>query len=287
MQTRRFLTTVAFNFVAAAHLAAQTQTYPAKPGDPVPPSREVLNQISNRGRLLWQYDAIASIASDSIIARKPDAKRIGGYVARQSGDRWTVAFGYTSVTADTFFVTYEARQRANDPEVVDITAFTTPRADTGYYYRAFNAMGLARMDFGEQGRPYNAAVLESPRDHTLWVYLMPAQLRRGVYPSGNDIRYIFATDGKTIQEKRKLHNTIIEFSAPAKTASGELKATTHTAVVGNLPEDTDVFHVLAREPSVADFVITDTYVFFITTDGGIGVLGPTRELVKDGKSVAP
>ena len=266
--------------------AAEAQTYPVKPGDPVAPTRDSLNAISARGRMLAEYDFIAAAASDSVMARHPDASKLRGYIARQRGNRWDVAFGYPSAAGDTFFVTYEARQRQNDPDNLDVTAFATPRADTGFYARAQRAMDAAKSDFGPQPRPYNAAVLERPRDRTLWVYLVPAQVRAGVFPLGGDARYIFDPDGRTILGKRRLHQAIIEYAAPARTAQGDsLKATTHTAILDNIPEDTDVFHVLVRHPSVPEFVVTDTWVYFITVDGGIGVLGPTRDLIKDGKKV--
>jgi hypothetical protein len=260
------------------------QGYAPKPGDPPAPTRDSLNSISIRGQMLAEYDMIASIATDSVMARRPDRSKLRGYVARQRGNRWDVAFGYPSAGGDTFFVAYEARQREADPDNVDVTAFITPRADTGYYSRAYRALDAARKDFGTPNRPYNAAILERPSDKSLWVYLMPAQVRNGVYPLGNDVRYQYSPDGTTLLAKRKLHNSILEYAPGrgAESPSDKLAAQMHTAVLDNIPEDTDVLHVLVRQPPTPEYVITDTYVYYIATDGRIGIVGTRKELTKDG-----
>lgn len=246
----------------APSLFAQTSA-PSKPL----PTRDSLAAISYRGRLLWEYDAASWIASDSITARRPVAGTISGYVARQHGDRWEVAFGHLSAGRDTFHVAYEARQRQDEPNVFDVVALSPARADTSYYARAARAMEVARADFGPQSRPYNAAVLERPNG-MMWVYLMPAQLRAGVYPLGGDVRYLFPADGRAFVAKRRLHNAIIE-AAPPPPSADRVAARTHTAVLDDIPEDTDVFHVLAREPSVPEYVVTESFIYVIAPNGSI------------------
>jgi hypothetical protein len=250
------------------------------------PTVDSLDAISYRGYLLAKYDAAAWIASDSVVARKPDPASIRGYVARQVGeDQWAVAFGRLSAGRDTFFTAYEAVQRANDARVFDVRAFTPARADTGYYARASRAMALARETFGPQTRAYNSAVIDRPNG-LLWVYLFPAQTQNGVYPLGADTRYLFSADGRTILATRRLHNALIEF-APRKRGDDAVVAGTQTAVLDDIPEDTDVFHVLVRQPRVPQIIVTDEFMWRVTVDGDIEYLGRRPDEYRNEAKSAP
>jgi uncharacterized protein YneR len=60
-----------------------------------------------------------------------------------------------------------------------------------------------------------------------------------------------------------MHKAIIEFSM----GGDNVQAGFHIAVLDQIPEDSDVFHVLARTPSVPQFIGTKDFVYFIETDG--------------------
>ncbi len=246
-----------------------------------PPTRDSLNAISVRGQLLAEYDFVAALASDSVVARRPSPGDIQAYLGRLRGNRWDFAFGKPSVSGDTFFVSYEVKQRSNEPERFDVATFAPARADTGYYPRAARALALARADFGKPSRPYNAAIIERPSG-PFWVYVMPAQLRKDVFPLGGDVRYLVDRGGRTILVKRQLHKSIIE-SAPAARGQDSAVAGTHTAILDDIPEDTDVFHVLVRVPRVPEYVITDAFVYHISTKGSITFVGRKSELLDDRK----
>jgi hypothetical protein len=176
------------------------------------------------------------------------------------------------------------RQKLNDPNNFDVVSFAPARPDTGYFARGARALVRAREDFGTTQRPYNAAVLERP-DGGLWVYVVPAQTRVGVFPLGGDVRYQMSADGRTILAKRQLHNAILERSVPLA-AQGQLKAGTHTAVLDDIPEDTDVFHVLVREPGVPEYIVSDAFMYVIGTNGAIRYLG-RREAILGKDSLPP
>jgi hydrogenase maturation factor len=108
----------------------------------------------------------------------------------------------------------------------------------------------------------------------MYVYVLPAQVEQGVYPLGGDVRYLVSQDDSRIVEKRQFHKSIIEFAIPPETQKAE--AGYHTAVLDDVPEDTDVFHVLVRKSSVPEWVATRQYVYRIETDGVINYL-KTRE----------
>lgn len=198
---------------------------------------------SYRRHLIRQYDYVATAATDSVMARRPAPELLQGYVARQRGD---VAFGW-------------------------------PSAGREYYARAMRAITLAKADFGPQNRPYNPVVLQRPNG-LLWVYLIPAQLRVGVYPLGADVRYLVAAHGKSILAKRRLHDELLERGGTRpRSGADKLVAGMHTAVLDDIPEDTDVFHVLAREPEVPEYIITEAFIYKVETNGQIRFGGRRKD----------
>ncbi|HLO00882.1 MAG TPA: hypothetical protein VK208_20660 [Pyrinomonadaceae bacterium] len=233
-----------------------------------PPSKAELAQITERGRQLAAYDVAAWYASDAVVALKPAEGSVGRYIARKNGDVWIVAFGRLNEKRDKFLIAYEATQGTNAKEF-SVKKFEKPKEDTGFCLSAAKAIDISLADFKGAPRPYNVAVL--PADSTqIYVYVVPAQTKEGIFPLGGDARYLVSTDGSKIMEKRQLHISIIEFSAPP-TSQG-LQGSFHTAVVDDIPEDTDVFHVLSRHPSIPELIATKQYVFQIETDGTINYI---------------
>ena len=272
------IATVACSLGSARLTTAQvTSTAAKKP----PPTADSLAGITERGRRLAQYDAAAWIASDTLTSRRPDPAAVPQYVARRVGSRWIVAFGRLTEARDTFYVSYEVKQNASNPNIFTVDAFQTPRPDVDYYLRAARAITAARAEFGTPTRPYNAAVLEQPTG-AFYVYLMPAQVRHDVFPLGADIRYHYAADGTTLIAKRQLHKALLELPLQSQPGS-TLQAGTHAAILDDIPEDTDVFHVLVRQPRVPEYIVTDAFVFIVSTDGSIRNYGRREEVLGPSK----
>jgi hypothetical protein len=187
-----------------------------------------------------------------------------------------VAFGRLTASRDTFLIAYEALPASQVGKFAGFNGvvLSTPIADTDYYVRAARAVDTAAVNFGPVRRPYNSAVLPTPSGNW-YVYLFPAPTVYGVWPLGADTRYTISSDGRTILEKRRLHNSVIEFGAQFRNApaGAQLEAGTHTAVLAEVPEDTDVFHVLIRSPRVPEYVMTDHFAYRIETDGKINFQG--------------
>jgi hypothetical protein len=236
-----------------------------------PASKSELAEITERGRLLYAYDQAAWHSTDAVQALSPAKGRIERYVARRSGSGWIVAYGKLNQARDRFLIAYEAIQ-GKSPKEFNVTTFDKPKEDSGFFLFAARAIEAALDDFGPVNRPYNVAVLPDS-ENRMFVYLVPAQTVAGVFPLGGDVRYSFSGDGLKLIEKRRLHKSIIEFSAPEGSSPS---AGYHTAVLDDVPEDTDVFHVLAREPKIAEFVVTNKYVYRIAEDGTASYL-MTRE----------
>ncbi len=74
-------------------------------------------------------------------------------------------------------------------------------------------------------------------------------------------------------EKHPMHKTILDFDFSDKSGQGRnTKAGLHTHVLSNRPEDSDVFYVLTRKPSIPEYVGTlDKKIYVIHTDGTIAL----------------
>jgi hypothetical protein len=240
-----------------------------------PPSKAELAQVTERGRQLAQYDMAAWYATDAVVATKPEEGLVKKYIAKKEGDTWTVMFGRLSDSGDKFLISYEARQGAT-PKEFTVKKINPAREDTGFFLTAAKAIDTSLADFSGEPRPYNVAVLPAPSNQ-FHVYYVPAPTKQNVFPLGGDFRYLVSADGSKIVEKRQLHKAIIDFSFPADNTPA---AGFHVAVLDDIPEDTDVFHVLSRRPSVPQYVATPHYVFLIETDGAVSYLMTVEEFRK-------
>ena len=243
-----------------------------------PPTKEVLSAITERGRSLAGYDEACWHASDSVMAKKPKPGSIARYIARKTDDRWLVAFGKLDDEKDRFLVAYEATQ-GKEPGVFTVKAFDPPKEDDGFLRSAARSIDTALKDFRGERRPYNVAVLPAEKDQ-FWVYVVPAPTKAGVWPLGGDVRYRVSPDGAKVVEKRQMHKSIIENPAPAADGGNTLVAGMHNHVLSDLPEDTDVFHVLSRKPAIPEMVVTGKFRYAINVEGGIEYVGKSENLRK-------
>jgi hypothetical protein len=167
-----------------------------------------------------------------------------------------------------FLIAYRAVQRAEGDTNYSATALSPRERDAEWYARAARALDVARGAFGSVSRPYNAMVVPASGDGDWFVYVVPALTRVGVFPLGGDARYHVSADGRTLLAHRRLHNTVLEFGNTPKRGR-TLEAGYHTAVLDDRPEDTDVFHVLSRQPRVPEYIVSQSYIFRVDVDGRI------------------
>ena len=231
------------------------------------PSPAELAATSARGKMLAEYDVAASHADDAVAALQPDPSIAPLYLARKMFGQWEVVYGRLTPNRDRFLIVYRATQGATPTEFT-AKKLDPPAEDRGFYLGAAKAAEIANRDFGNPGRPYNTYVLPT-EDGRLYVYLLPGQTREGVYPLGGDVRYTITLDGSTIADKRQMHKTIIEKKEPVPEGT-KLAGGYHTHVLNNEIEESDVFHVLVRTPSIPEYVGTpDKHMYEIATDGTI------------------
>src|SRR5689334_3565478 len=248
--------------MASAGIAVQLAA-----GQEVTPSaKEELAAITERGRLLYEYDQAAWHASDAVQMANPRNVEGQRYIAKKEAGKWTVVFGKLNEDRTRFGISYEADEQVTLRQFA-VRQEAAERQDEGFFLYAARAIEAAMKDFGATARPYNVAVLPATADQ-LYVYLYPAQTKARVYPLGGDVRYLVSPDGTKILEKRQMHKTILE-TGPV--AGKEVVSGFHTHVLSDLPEDTDVFHVLTQDPPLPEFVGTPHFTYKVNTDGTIQV----------------
>lgn len=227
-----------------------------------------LAEITARGRLLAAYDSAAWHATDAVEAMHPAQGSFHKYIGKRTPTGWVVIFGRFGDAGDKFLVAYEATQ-AEDAQHFSVKHYDPPQEDRGFYFHAAIAIDTALHDFQGPTRRYNVAVLPADSDH-LFVYVYPAQIDKSVFVMGADARFLVSGDGSTIIDKHQMHKAIIEFRDP-----GEGKrpvAGMHGHVLSDSPEDSDVFYVLSRKPSLPEGVVTKSRtIYMIEIDGSIGV----------------
>jgi hypothetical protein len=250
--------------VCALVVPAHAQSSPS-------PTEKDLADITARGSLLAGYDQAASQATDAVQALHPPDGKVTRYIAHKTATGWVVDFGRLDPEHKAFLVAYEATQ--TNGANYNVSSLEPERQDTDFDLAADKAIGLALKDFGGASRPYNVAVLPAGADGSagLFVYLYPAQVKNGVFPYGGDVRYLVSADGATIVTKRQLHKTVLESTPSNVPNSSTPAAGYHTHALSNLPEDTDVFLVLWREPRIPEYVAAGGHVFAIATDGTIKI----------------
>jgi hypothetical protein len=257
--------------LAAAAAVAMTATATAAQ-EAARPTKEELDAITERGRMLYEYDQAAWHASDSVQTANPKTVEGQRYIARKENGRWGVVFGKLNEERSRFGIIYEAMQK-EEPREFTVRKEPAEWEDDGFFLFAARAIEAAIKDFAGATRPYNVAVLPATAGQ-LYVYLYPAQTKPRVYPLGADARYLVSADGMTILEKRQMHKSILETAAPPK--GKKAVAGFHAHVLSNVPEDTDVFHVLTQDPPLPEFVGAGRFVYQVMTDGTIKIEKGTK-----------
>jgi hypothetical protein len=226
---------------------------------PAPPKVDFAG-ITARGHALFAYDQAAARGTDAIFALKPDPKGLAHYVCTLTPAGWVVSVPRWNEARDELLVVYEAREKSG--KFVARKLDKPVPADSDLVAKE-RALELATADFPAPKRRYNMAVLPGP-DGNLYVYLYPGQTREDVWPLGGDIRYTISSDGKTIVEKRKLHNSLRDYQVRNNQTAGY-----HLHDVTDVPEDTDVFFVLNRKPAMTEIVGTSKQLYSVDKEGKI------------------
>jgi len=240
------------------------------------PTQQQLDEISARGRALAGYQHAAWTASMQLFATNPDPYRVERYVAYHADSGWVVAFGRLSTERDTFYVSNIAIPAAVNGQRVDtqyeFETFAQPMPDVDFLVRAARAMDVATMTWGLTTRPYSAAAI--PDENGNWfVYLTPSADIASVWPLGDDMRYRVSADGQRVLETRRMHAGMV---APGRDGA---QLTSRRKALHDMPEDSDVFHMLVNHRSASDVVVTSKYQYLVSPDGSIKLVQGKETMV--------
>ncbi len=227
-----------------------------------------LDGVTERGRLLYEYDQAAWHGTDAFFELKPDTLGLSHYVCIKQDNGWSVLFGSWNDDHTKLLIRYEADE-VNHTGEFTAKKYDLPKEAPASVAAMEHAIDLALSDFQGESRSYNVSVLPTP-DGNFYVYVYPAQVKDTIWPLGGDVRYIISGDGSKIMEKRQLHKAILEleFDLSKKNAFGY-----HTHVHSDVPEDTDVLCVLSRKPLLPEIVgAGKNRVYSVETDGSIRIV---------------
>lgn len=243
-----------------------------------PPTTAELEAITQRGKVLAEYDSAAWRATDAVMGLHPNTNELGKYIAKKIDGKWHVVFGHLNGQRDAFIISYESVQEVDRSKVTPrLLEAVLAKEDRGAYLFAARAIDTALRQFKtSQNRSYNVAVLPAHAGN-LFVYIYPASTVAGIYPIGGDSRFLISPDGQTVIEDHRMHHSIIEPDPKKVKEVKKVEAGFHTHVIDDIPEDTDVFHVL--QTRVPEYVASKKYFYIVREDGTIICLGETDKVL--------
>lgn len=245
---------------------AQTRA-PQAPSGPLSP--DSLAGITRRGRALAALDHAAWLGTSAMTLPDSTPDGVRRFLVRRTEPGWEVAAGALSAHPDTFFIAQLATPGMQRDQWA-VSVFDPPRIDTGYFARAARAIETSLTMFQPMvRRPYIATAVPAEDGPWWWVYVYPAPREEGVWPKGGDMRFRISADGRVITESRRLHESITEYSTRTARSGIDKRA----PATGNMPEDTDVFHVLQRRPQLPELMSAGRFRYRIDVDGSIRLLG--------------
>lgn len=213
-----------------------------------PNERSAIEWALQRGRLLYDLDRAAWVATDDLVARVPDpaAQGVRGFIVERDGSSFAVTFyGGAEGAPVALYRGSVRRGRVTDRQLFAESArppLTPPQRRLVAARNAAAAIGRRPC----AGQSFNTAVippdgLDGPVD----VYLLTPQVRRGEFPFGGHFRATVATDG-TITASRAFTNSCLAMSAPPGAAAMFV-----THLLDPVPTEIHVFTALSAGLPVA------------------------------------
>ena len=175
-----------------------------------------------RGRLLFELDRAAWVATDDMVARLPEWRTAGlaGYVAERIGDGFTVTFYGGPDEVPVAFDAARVEKRRVESHTVFPAAARPPL--TAAQLRLVAAREAARKAFRRQPcaeAPFNAAVIPPAAPNApIDVYMLTPQVKNGEYPLGGHYRLTVAADGKV--SERAFTKSCLTMPQPPGEAAG-------------------------------------------------------------------
>ena len=214
----RFLVAAASIALLATPLAAQSGSAPTEASE----EQARLKAIGERGRLLFELDRAAWVATDELMAKVPGFAQSGlsGYIVERENDGFVVTFyageGDTLTAAH---IVHVAGGRVTSSETIEPASRMTL---TPLQLRLAKARSVRP---GKDVRPctrapFNVAIVPpAAPDSPMEMYLTSPQVEKDVFPFGGHYRLTLGEDG-SVASTRKFTNACLDLS-PAPGARGD------------------------------------------------------------------
>ncbi|MDQ5933388.1 MAG: hypothetical protein QG574_686 [Cyanobacteriota bacterium erpe_2018_sw_21hr_WHONDRS-SW48-000092_B_bin.40] len=262
----------------APPVSAQGQPeVPAPAGTIKPPNALVLGSITKRGKDLYEYDKACSQATDALLAQVKNAASFKLFVAYPEHDIWHVAFGTMGDDGESFLVAYEVTLKPDKP--ADVKSYDIFKLDKAEFFRRAKALSACQSKLKSTGPLMNYAAIPNQDDkNTYWVYQFPGTTEPGVFLLGGDVRYLVSNSDHKILQTRQMHRSVLSWPKRGDLPNdAHLQGGCHSAILDDEPEDTDVFHVLLRQPQLPEYIATANWIFCVETDGTIRLVKTMKE----------
>ena len=237
-----------------------------------------------RGQEIYEYERLAWVASDMLVASHADPKEAGMWVEVPSGDRRYIFFGRFKTPQDPagrpegFGAPYVFWAPIRKPDEVHAVLVPSPEQakspdeETKRLTEAAaeieplaRAADLIRKQPSPWHRPWNYDVFRE-KDGTITGYLMPGNSDGGVLPIGGDFRITLDATGTRILKTVALHKTYLPMSTQPPPGAQTTAAMWHTHTLDeDLPPETDL-GILHLYPGGVPHYLMTRYGLFVFTE---------------------
>lgn len=261
----------------AAALAKQRPAAEASAGEAAR-----LAAIVQRGRLLFDLDRAAWVATDDLIKKVRDPGKAGlkGYVVEPDGTGFTVTFfGGEPDRPIAIYVARVEQGRAisgrllADAERVPLTAMQVRLAKA-------RSTATTIEERPCTAGPFNAAIIPpASADAPIEIYLTSPQTEHGVYPFGGHYLMVAGPDGSRVS-LRKFTNSCLNMPLPSSGPAGAVPA---AAVVSHVldPTPTEIHVFMSITIGKPVYVVTsDPERIWVVNGESVALAGPKDKMAK-------
>lgn len=275
------------------------------------PTNAELVEITQRGRALAEIQKLLDASQRAVSALLPPGEISLWGIPQKVGSRWRFAYGVLDKKKEKFLISYETSQDEttktfsaikHDPPKEDKDYFLAGakalvKVDKEYYIRAItlafggyllNSESIKNVCSVSHWKEFPIKInlhtistymtILPADDGDFWVYVLPVPTKPNNPILGRDMRYKVSKDGKKIIEQRVMH-MFSAYELDLSSITGKIESLCHVDMKDNIPEDTDVFHVLQRSIKVPQMVATKHFVFKIEVDGTIRYIGTVKDVL--------
>lgn len=241
---------------------------------PLPKEMEqALKDRVARGQAIYEYERLAWVASDMLVASSPDRSRTDMWVEVPDGLRHDIFFGRFTKAADAssrFEPAYAYWAPDLNPsdlhwmdEVHDLKD-ALARVD-GELQPLARAADLIRKQPSPWHLPWNYDVFRE-KDGTITGYLMPGNSDSSIIPIGGDFRITLDSTGTKILNTVALHKSYLPMSTQPPPGAKKTAGMWHSHTLDeDLPPETDL-GILHLYPGGVPHYLLTRYGLFVLTE---------------------